>query len=136
MNIIINFWLKGRGKDAIDFATIYDLNNDPFKVGDKFYLDVEDLWPKTLKTIPRFFENFKTDAENFQNAYHRKKFKIVKKAYSFKINPNNTFGGGDKYSLSVDYYIKQVPVFYWKWWFIKSRIKKIIKTVKNGIHKN
>jgi hypothetical protein len=109
--------------------SIYADAVDNFYIGQKLYLNVEKLYPSKYEKIKA--KNGVAVANMVD--YHLKdlqkkipiptRFKIIDEDTTLEKNGNVD----DSYHLKIEYYIKRSPKFYWKWWYIKSKIKKIFK---------
>lgn len=106
-------------------TTIYDNANDYFKIGQKLYINFEMLSPKKYGDIRNTHGKAIADvtlqvSENHQKKYPiAKRYKIVSQVKTLTRNPNINEG----HQLKIEYYVKESPVFYWKWWYIKSLFK-------------
>lgn len=126
MKTTINFIEK---KTDNFIFTIHDDAVDCFKVGQKIYLDVEEMYPRTISKIEHdegveiasMLEQ--TEKDLLEKLPKSTRFKIVSK-HSFLTK---SFNRDDTYHLNIEYFIKKSPKFYWKWWYIKYKLKSIFK---------
>lgn len=82
----IHFYLNDGDETPID--SLYDMQSNPFNVGDVIHLSVEELYPADVeKYNMRFKEKAYTDNENLIKQFNRQAVKIVKehKSLAFKL---------------------------------------------------
>jgi len=97
---------------------------DIFRIGQKIYFRIEEIYPKAeaeyrKKLKDKHVNHVLEFNEELQKKYNNKRYKIVYKHTTIKKNKNLE----DEYSVSIEYYMKSSPKFYWKWWYIKSFFK-------------
>jgi hypothetical protein len=136
MKTTISFWL-GKYPDEKDFFTIYDVDYNPFQLGDKFWFEEEELWPKTISDLSSKFRESFVDSiiqSTKDRQSMRGKYKIIQIHTSLKHDPNMIDREDfPSYKLSVEIHIKKIRVFYW--WQLKFwnnyKFKQFFKNLKN-----
>lgn len=101
---------------------------DCFNVGDKLYLSVSDIYPKTIEYYKEKYNDalINTIVENNDDLikkHNNVRYKIISKHMSLDKNINHD----DHYSVKIEYYLKKSPKFYFKWWYIKYSIINFLK---------
>lgn len=109
-------------------TSIYENTSDNFNVGDKLYFNVSELYPNKINELKEKFtkkivRNIIESNELIIKNYHAKRFKIIKKYISLRIDDNFD----DIHNLTIVYTVKKCSSFRWKWWYIKAKIKNIFK---------
>lgn len=118
MKTNISFWLKEK-----NIFSLYDLNDNPFNVGMKFWVNIEDIYPKTIsdwrKEYNEEFVKFIISSNDDKiKQLNNERFKVIKIDNTLKININN------ENCIKIDCYVKKSNPIYWEWWYFKSVIRK------------
>lgn len=82
----IHFYLNN--EEETEITTMYDMQSNPFAVGDIVHLDVEDLFPSDYNEYKESFQKtLIKDNEELIGKFRRKKIKIVRegKYMQFKV---------------------------------------------------
>lgn len=98
----ISFWLNN--KEETEITSFYDMVSNPFNVGDVINLDVEELYPSQINSLPSqtLRENLIEKNKMLQEKFKRKDFKIVREGKYLE------FDGLSKTKLTIEYHCEEV----------------------------
>ncbi len=92
-----HFYLNNEQETPI--TSLYDLESNPFKLGDIIHLDVEELYHVGYNKYKEDFRNkMIKDNEELEKTFRRKKVKLVKEGKYMKFNII------DKTRLTIEYH--------------------------------
>lgn len=136
MKTTISFWYKDEC-----ITTIYgDNDNPPFKVGDTFWLSVEDMYPRRKNDLKaegwkqEFIDRIVLSYEEMRKKYSNEKYRVVKIYRSLNVDPNSN-DDAKHHKLNIEYTLKRVRRIYWKFWQtyrFKQFIKNLFKSNVQG----
>lgn len=97
----IQFYLNT--EEETEIVTFYDLESNPFKIGDEVNLSVDELYPVEYNKYKKdFAQKLIEDNDQLQAMFNRKKIKIVRegKYASFKT--------AHKATLTIEYHCELI----------------------------
>lgn len=93
----IHFYLNNEEQTQI--TSLYDLESNPFTLGDIIHLDVEEVYPADYNKYKEDFRNKMIKSnEELEKTFKRKKVKLIKEGKYMVFNIVN------KTQLTIEYY--------------------------------
>ncbi len=97
----IQFYLNN--EEETEITTMYDMQSNPFAVGDIVHLDVEELYPMDYNKYKESFQKTLIQSnEELQTKFRRKKVKLVREGKWMQ------FKAIDKTKLTIEYHCEIV----------------------------
>lgn len=93
----IHFYL--RNEEETQIMTFHDLESNPFKIGDKIFLTVDELFPIDYSKFEKELQKkFILDNNERHSTFNRKKIEIVKEG------KHVCFNGLNSINLTIEYH--------------------------------
>ena len=97
----IQFYLNN--EEETEITTMYDMQSNPFAVGDIVHLDVEELYPMDYNKYKESFQKTLIQRnEELQTKFRRKKVKLVREGKWMQVKVI------DKTKLTIEYHCEIV----------------------------
>ena len=97
----IQFYLNN--DEETEITTMYDMQSNPFSVGDIVYLDVEELYPMDYSKYKKSFQKILIqNNKDLETKFRRKKVKLVRERKWMQ------FTVIDKTKLTIEYHCEIV----------------------------
>jgi hypothetical protein len=121
MKINISFWDKKEN----EIHTIRESSCNPFKIGDKFYINVEDMYPKEIEDLRKVYNDDFVKSIIKSNEDKRKKLNIIRfKIISDYLSLKTHFNEED--TLNIEYKVK-ICSHWLEGWFIRMKIRNFFR---------
>jgi len=115
-----NAYFYVNDKNETRITTLYDIDANSFKIGDRFWFSVSMLFPVTLINMGKEFDSkflkaFKEQHSKQAQEVGNTRFQIISK-YTELVYDANYREDDKQHTLRIEYKCRAVKPIYWKFW--------------------